>query len=428
MVSLQIINKVLDTKNLSLILNNGLTKDYFQGYEYEYDFIINHYNQYGTVPDVQTFLDNFREHQYFQVEELDNYLLDKIYEESLFSKGVEVLNKCAEVMKSNANDAVDYLVSEIPNLQPKRANVGVDIIRNADERLNTFESKKNSEDGWFYTTGFQELDSIVHGWEKGEDFIVFFARTGQGKSWILVKTIGHVWEIGGRVGYISPEMSPTKIGYRFDTIFKNFSNRNLIWGQDEPDYREYIEELKNHKNPFIVATPKDFNKRITVSKLREFIISNKLDILAVDGITYLTDERFKKGDNKTISLTNISEDLINLSVELSIPILVVVQSNRGGVRDDESDGTPELENIRDSDGIAQNATKVIALRQTGAGLEMGIKKNRDGGTGGKLLYYWDIDKGEFSYIPSEEDASVPKEREKKTEQVKKSYKDVKDVF
>ena len=61
-------------------------------------------------------------------------------------------------------------------------------------------------------------------------------------------------------------------------------------------------------------------------------------------------KRYKKGDNKTISLINISEDLMALSIELGIPILVVVQSTRGGVKNADSEGTPELENIRDSDG------------------------------------------------------------------------------
>lgn len=105
-----------------------------------------------------------------------------------------------------------------------------------------------------------------------------------------------------------------------------------------------------------------------------------------------------------------------------------MQSNRGGVKDADSDGTPELENIRDSDGIAQNATKVIALRQTGAGLEFGIKKHRDGVTGGKLVYYWDIDHGTFNYIPSEQDASKPETRQRKVEEVKKSFGGAADVF
>ena len=428
MITLQIINKVLQTGDIQLITKNALTEEYFVGYEKEFNFIVDHFNKYGNVPDKATFLSQFKEFSFVDVTETDKYLLDTLYEEHLYYKSVEVIQKVAELLKHNSNDAVEYLHSQLPNLQITATAEGTDIISGAQERYRIYKDKMNSENPWYITTGFKELDDILNGWAKGEELVVFFARTGQGKSWVLAKTLTHAWQIGNRVGYISPEMSPTKIGYRFDTLFKHFSNRNLVWGREEPDYEKYIKELKNKENPFIVATPLDFQKKITVTKLKHFIQSNKLDILGIDGITYMTDERYKKGDNKTISLTNISEDLIALSIELGIPILVVVQSNRGGVKNADSEGTPELENIRDSDGIAQNATKVIALRQTGAGLEFGIKKHRDGINGGKLIYYWDIDKGQFNYIPSSEDAVKPERRQKKADEIKNSFNDGADVF
>lgn len=428
MITLQILNKVIQTGDIQLITKNALTEEYFVGYEPEFNFIMNHFNKYGKVPDKATFLDKFNDFNLIEVTETDKYLLDTLYEEHLYYKSVEVVQKVAELLKTNANDAVEYLHSQLPNLKIATSSEGTDIIKQADERYQTYLEKMNAKNPWYITTGFEELDDILNGWAKGEELVVLFARTGQGKSWVLAKTLTHAWQIGNRVGYISPEMSPTKIGYRFDTLLKNFSNRNLVWGREEPDYEKYIKELKNKENPFIVATPLDFQKKVTVTKLKHFIQSNKLDILGIDGITYLTDERYKKGDNKTISLTNISEDLMALSIELGIPILVVVQSNRGGVKDADSEGTPELENIRDSDGIAQNATKVIALRQTGAGLEFGIKKHRDGINGGKLIYYWDIDKGQFNYIPSNEDAVKPEKRQKKADKIKNSFNDGTDVF
>lgn len=428
MITLQILNKVLQTGDIQLITKNALTEEYFVGYEPEFNFIIDHFNKYGKVPDKATFLDKFNDFNLIEVTETDKYLLDTLYEEHLYYKSVEVVQKVAELLKTNANDAVEYLHSQLPNLQIAATTEGTDIISQADERYKIYLEKMNAKNPWYITTGFEELDEILNGWAKGEELVVFFARTGQGKSWVLAKTLTHAWQIGNRVGYISPEMSPTKIGYRFDTLFKHFSNRNLVWGREEPDYEQYINDLKTKENPFIVATPLDFQKKITITKLKHFCQTNKLDILGIDGITYLTDERYKKGDNKTISLTNISEDLIALSIELGIPILVVVQSNRGGVKNADSEGTPELENIRDSDGIAQNATKVIALRQTGAGLEFGIKKHRDGINGGKLIYYWDIDKGRFNYIPSSEDAVKPEKRQKKADEIKNSFNDGTDVF
>ncbi len=428
MITLQIINKVLQTQDIQLINKNALTEEYFVGYESEFNFILEHFNKYGKVPDKATFLDNFKEFSFIDVAETDKYLLDTLYEEHLYYKSVEVVQKVADLLKTNANDAVEYLHSQLPNLEIAATAEGTDIISGAQERYQVYKDKMNSENPWYITTGFEELDSIVHGWAKGEELVVLFARTGQGKSWVLAKTLTHAWQIGSRVGYISPEMSPTKIGYRVDTLMKNFSNNNLVWGREEPDYDKHIEELSKQERPFVVATPLDFQKKITITKLKHFCQTNKLDILGIDGITYLTDERYKKGDNKTVTLTNISEDLSSLSIELGIPIIVVVQSNRGGVKDADADGTPELESIRDSDGIAHNATKVIALRQTGAGLEFGIKKHRDGRTGGKLIYYWDIDKGQFNYIPSSEDAVKPEKRQKKADEIKNSFKDGTDVF
>ena len=41
--------------------------------------------------------------------------------------------------------------------------------------------------------------------------------------------LAHSWQIGYNVGLISPEMSSSKIGYRFDTLIKHFNNNNLVW-------------------------------------------------------------------------------------------------------------------------------------------------------------------------------------------------------
>ena len=143
----------------------------------------------------------------------------------------------------------------------------------------------------------------------------------------------------------------------------------------------------------------------------------------------MTDERYRRGDNKTTTLTNISEDLMSLSMELKVPILIVVQANRGGVAQEDTDGTPELETIRDSDGISHNASKVISIRQTKDGiLKMEVKKQRFGAVGGKLNYQWDINTGTFSWIPADYDAVEPKKREKRLKETKKSYVDKSDVF
>ena len=432
MVSLQIISKILATKDISILENNLLTEDYFVGYESEYNFIVNHNKEYGSIPDKATFLSKFPDVELVEVTESDRYLVDTIREEYLYYKSVPVVQKVAELLKSDANAAAEYMIHALKDLQPNYRLGGVDIIADATERYDQFIERKEHQDNWFFTCGFEELDDLIHGIQREEELFVIFARTNQGKSWVLEKMCTHVWQIGFNVGYISPEMGASSVGYRFDTLYKNFSNKGLMWGKDDVDekeYSDYLNTLKTSKNSFIVATPNDFDRKITVTKLKNWIQQYKLNLVAVDGITYMTDERFQRGDTKTTQLTHISEDLMSLSMELKVPILIVVQANRGGVAEDDSDGTPELETIRDSDGISHNASKVISIRQTKDGiLKMEVKKQRFGAVGGKLNYQWDINEGNFTFVPSYDDAEPRQRTERKVREVKKQYHDKEDVF
>ena len=430
MIQLQLISKVLASKSISLLEDNLIDKNYFTGYEEEYDFIINHYNQYGNVPDTATFLSKFPGIDLVEVNESDAYLVDTAREEFLYQKSTPVVQHYAELLKTDANAASEYLMTAIQELQPNYRLGGIDIVSQANKRLEQFLERQTHQNDWFFTCGFQELDELWHGIQRGEEFIVIVARINQGKSWTLEKMCTHIWQIGYNVGYISPEMSANSIGYRFDTLYKNFSNKALMWGNkdiSEQEYTNYVDELKQRNNKFVVATPIDFDRVITVNKLRKWIKQYKLDVIAVDGITYLKDEHSSSKTTKADELTKISEDLMSLSIELSINILVVVQANRQGVTEEED--TPELHHLKDSDGIGANASKVLSIKQSKEGiLTMQIKKQRFGPVGGKSKYKWNIDTGDYEFVPSFDNAEPKEHTERKVKEMKKKYNDVEEVF
>ena len=405
MVALQILSKVLQTADDSIIVDNMLTVEYFIGFEDEYNFIMEHKDKYGNVPDKETFQAKFPNFEMLEVNEPDRYLVETIREENSYAVAVPIINKYAELLKSDANEANEYLASQMSKLQPNYCIGGVDIIHNADKRYEEYLDRRNNQKEWYFESGFPELDDLLGGIQRKEEFVVIVARLGQGKSWQLLKIAGHIWKTGFNVGYVSPEMSHNAVGFRFDTLLGHFSNKDLMHGRDVAQYDQHLDMLKERKNKFVVTTPIDFNREITVSKLRNFVKQNKLVALFIDGIKYLRDERGRKGDNTTTSLTNISEDLIELSVEVGIPVIVVVQSNRGGASSSDEDGAPKVEDIRDSDGIGQCATKILSLKQkTGGVLEIDLLKNRYGIGGGRVDYLWDIDKGDYINIPIAEKA------------------------
>ena len=431
MVVLQILSKVIATHNLDIIEKNLLTIDYFKGYEKEYQFIQDHYRAYGNVPDEATFISQFPDIDLVEVTESDDYLVDKVREEYLWYQSVPALHKYEELLRTDSNAAAEYMANAMKTLRPNYRIGATNIVADADKRFKHYQDKKNNPDNWFFETGLAELDELVK-IQREEELCVIVARTNQGKSWILEKIISHIWKLGFDVGYFSPEMGENSIGFRFDTLTNHYSNKALVNGNadvDEEAYGKYIDSLKENKHKFMVATLKNFGNRPTVSALKGWVIQDGLQALAIDGITYLADERAQRGDNKTTSLTNISEDLITMSVELHIPIFLVVQANRDGVVDDD-DSTPELESIRDSDGISHNATTVISIRQKKDNvLILEIKKRRNGEKGAKLKYSWNINTGEFVWIPSYDDAKPKKEKEEKVKNTKEQYeKDSVDVF
>ena len=229
MVVLQLLNKIINKSDINIVIDNNLTQDMFIDYQDEFNFINDFYNQYGKVPDKETFLNKFPDFNLLEVNESDQYLLDKLNEEYLYYKTVPVVQEVAERLKNNSDDAVNYLIQQIPNLTYLQKCEGVDIIKNADIRLEDYKHRLENDNVQYITTGFEELDDIFKGFYRGEELVVLFARIGQGKSWVLNKMLSHSWELGLNVGLISPEMSAIKIGYRFDTLVGHLSNKNLNW-------------------------------------------------------------------------------------------------------------------------------------------------------------------------------------------------------
>ena len=102
------------------------------------------------------------------------------------------------------------------------------------------------------STGFIELDRIIGGIDLKEENMVIAARTGQGKTWTLLKIAAEAAKQGLTVGLYSGEMSERKVGYRIDTMRSHISNWKLTHGivDVQPEYEKYI-NLLNAWHPLL---------------------------------------------------------------------------------------------------------------------------------------------------------------------------------
>jgi replicative DNA helicase len=259
MIQLQILNKILTTKDYSLITINNLSDDYFSDYKQQFDFIQDHITKYGVVPDKETFLATFPGFDIIEVNETDSYLIEELLKDYKSRKLAESFNRVRSLLLDGKTDDA---MREYNTTNEQLAKVGVALkstnILTDTSRYDAYEERTKNFQKYYISTGFKELDSILGGWDREEENAVIIARTNVGKSWLLIKFAEAAVSQGLTVGLYSGEMSERKVGYRFDTLAGHISNGALVHGNASVDdeYKNYISTLSSkYKGKLYVLTP-----------------------------------------------------------------------------------------------------------------------------------------------------------------------------
>lgn len=429
------ITHILDKKDQEFLdLFDG---KFFFNFPDEYAFINEHYRKYGNIPDRVTFQDRFKEFKFEGSTETEQYIKDKLVNDYIFSASEKIIGGAD--FEKNALRAKDEVVSKLAQIKPPMRSLGVDIVREgAKARYEAFVDKMANPNNYTFSTGLTELDMILDFIRRGEELLLIFARTNNGKSLLSQKIACSIWEQGYNVGYFEPEMSDNSVGYRFDTFVRHFDNKALNRGGgpdfDDEKYREFINSLtKNTDLPvFNVTTPLSFDKRATVSAIRDWALKLDLKAIVIDGLTYMKNERCPSGkQSEPDRLTEISEDLMSLSVELEIPIIIVMQANRVGMRDKDGelkDDTPDLDNVRGSDGVAHNCSRVLSISLKKEVLTIDLSKNRYGEVGNRLTYKYGVNIGKFAYMSNPKSGLPGDVEQENIEKTKTKYDDTGNPF
>lgn len=416
MIQLQFLNKLLDEGDFSLVTLNNIDKSYFSDYENEFDYIKNHCDKYGNIPDKTSFLNMFPSFDIIKVNESDNYLLDELYRDKKNRYLTTTFNQMRNLIMSNKTEDALTLLQNVSNNATQCNNIkSLDILKNKD-RYEDYLDKCNDYTKFYVGTGFPELDNIIGGWDRKEELATITARPGVGKSWFLLKVALEAAKQGLTVGLYSGEMSESKVGYRMDTLISHISNWKIMHGNTsiQSDYKNYLDSVDSKiKGSLKILTPNMIGGPAGVSALRSFIEKDKLDILCIDQHSLLEDDR--KAKNPVEKAANISKDLKNLQVMKKIPIIAVSQQNRNSVESGVSTA-----NIAQADRIGQDSTIVIFLEQKDGVLSVKLVKSRDSGSNKELKYKIDYDKGTYINIPIEEDKPESKE-DKESEDIRLSY-------
>ena len=420
----QVLNKILQTKDYSFITLNNLTDKHFFNYKAEYEFIKTHYETYHTVPDRLTFLNSFPDFVIQDVNEPDNYLIEQLYNDYNQSYLATRLNNLKKLLEADdTSGAMKYFQESLEKLHIGSALQCTDIMSDT-SRYDRYLDMIANQSKYFITTGFPELDKIITGIDRRNENMVIAARTGVGKSWLLLTIAAAVAKQGLCVGIYSGEMSVDKVAYRIDTLLGNIDNKKISRGDlyYKDHYKNYLDGLKcAGYGPIKVLTPNDIAGPATVDALQAFIEKEHLDILFIDQYSLLEDNSRAKVAHEKVA--NISKSIKNLQVLKQIPIISVTQMNRTKNEDKSQDTTQ----IALSDRIGQDATVILMIDKQDAEdpnhpgahkVTINLVKSRDGGGGRKLDYLWNFNTGDYRYISNGADGVTS---EADFEEIENSY-------
>lgn len=400
MIQLQTLNYLLDSHDSSLLILNNLDKDFFSDYVDEYEYIVDHLNKYGNIPDKASFLSRFPNFDIIEVKESPSYLIDKLYDDKNTRALASIFNDIKDnLMSDNIDKAMEIYMNSTETMIKAKHFESVDILKNI-SRYEDYLERCDDFDKYYVRTGFKELDEIVGGWDREEELATIVARSNQGKSWVLFKCAVAAVEQGLNVGIYSGEMSERKVGYRVDTLIANISNTALTKGDRtvQNDYKRYLDDLPNKYSGVLkVLTPNMIDGPAGVSALRAFIEKENLDILFIDQHSLLEDDRHARSPVEKAS--NISKDLKNLQVLKKIPIVSVSQQNRSS-----TENGVGLEHIAQADRIGQDSTIVIFFEQKYGVMTLHLIKSRDSANMKDITYLVDLNHGKFTYVPEEGNA------------------------
>ena len=380
---------IVRDKNWQVLILNNINKDYFTYANHRlYQYIEDHVNA-SKYPELAILayefeIDDQAMREYLEIVDLNALCeaIKKDYIKGKVKKEINGLNDYSDMLDSDPVKYIDMLGNIYTDLKGLGYhNKSVGLFDNIEEILKIDPSDVIS-------TGFKELDEKLIGWKRGEELIVFVARTGQGKSWMGLKFAMAAALNKERVGIYSGEMSLQQLQERILCCAK----------QKYTSTQEEALKFIRDNNLFIkVLTQKELRRRANVDDIEEMILKDKLTMLVVDQLSLMEDKSYKAGTPIRQQYGNISMDLFDLSSKYNIPIILLVQSNRQGTQEQNA---PALENIAESDAVDQNATRVISMRNENNILTLRIVKNRYGKA--NLVQKYEIDFGINKYKPIRE--------------------------
>jgi replicative DNA helicase len=251
-------------------------------------------------------------------------------------------------------------------------------------------------------TGFTDLDRLTCGWQPGE-LSVIAARPSAGKTTFAGNVFMHAAvNAGFPCLFFTLEQRRQELGERFLVGRSGVDAHHVRNGTIKPMEMDRIiaasgEIASKGCRSFVsdICGQTVDSIKAEVMRIR---MGCELRLIVIDYLQLITSTRGSRQENREQQVAGMSRALKLLAVEMSVPIVVLAQLNRGSERDGRK---PRMSDLRESGAIEQDADVVMLLWNEQAEMEgedaikrpkngpinVIIDKNRNGRVGEVTLYF-----------------------------------------
>jgi replicative DNA helicase len=216
------------------------------------------------------------------------------------------------------------------------------------------------------------VNEETQGMQPGQ-FIVLYGRPKSMKSWIGIYIGVHIYrEQRKRVLFYTREMHPNLVAWRTAACMAKVDYKAFKNGKLQPALRQHAFEvlqelLDDERNEGIGHGHQPDFKIVSdhgsggggIAWLRAKIREFQPDLVIVDGMYLMKDDRDNKRSIDWKNIAHISQDIKLAAQEFNIPILGITQANRAA----EKSNGEDLTELSFSDSLGQDADAVFRVKK-----------------------------------------------------------------
>lgn len=362
----------IDQGLLGAVLREGVSVFFDEGLKPEmleaesrpvYQFIFDHWKEHQKLPDAEVVL---REHGVdlrAGPREPLKFWAKEIHNRHLYEKMRDTLGPAIKLMEArDPMGALAELEGSILKLRSESPRAGgrpASIFARADDLIEAYErAKKEGITG--VPTPWATLNHITRGWQE-EEFIIFAARPGSGKTWLLLIMALWAKQEGKKVLVGSTEMSGLSLSRRAAALATKVSYGKIRHGNlDSMTEERFKNELRALKDDTGLMVMGDGFK-VTIESIEAAIVEHKPALVCIDGFYLLKSPAIKARDRLS-RIAEVVELLKEVAKRTKTPIIGTTQMNRAP-KEGTGQKKADLDRLAFSDNMGMIADYVFFLNQ-----------------------------------------------------------------